>query len=468
MSDNLYSFAEKLDAERAAADQKRRKHIAAGVAGGIALGALTFIGLRFRVCKPNQYLVRTGLGIKHMAVSRKAIQWPFQKASFMDMNPRTYSFDLHNMSKGKVEFKLPVVFTIGPRDPQKDLAAFERYAQTLNDMDVDEVHRTIQGVIEGETRALTAALDVEEMFNAKDRFREEVVSKIQLDLDKMGLEIYNANIKEMGDYDERNKYFEYRKQRAIESANYEAQVDVAEAKKMGEIGMKERERDTRVSVAKMDMETKLAENERNQSVAVSNAKLAEVEAQARLTKELANIHTNNESQRQNEVFQQEVERQRAQRQLEKLRADALMQTKVLAEQKVVEAEGTAKAIRTVAEANLYRQEQEAMGVKAMLEAHSVGLQRLLESAQDNPDMAKFYLGLKEHLFQDIAAEQAKAFKDMKPQISVWHTGQQMDTTGNPMEVLTRGLQSMAPIVDGLQKHTGLNVPFWMPGNGKPQ
>jgi len=437
---------------------------------GLAVGGIsTFVGAagallaRYRVCKPNQYLIRTGLGIKTMLVTRKGFQWPFQEAFFVDMNPRTFSFELHNMSKHKVEFKLPVVFTIGPKDPEVDLDAFKRYAQTMTDLGKDEIDKVVRGVIEGETRGLTANLSVEEMFSGKDRFRDEVVQKIQVDLSKMGLEIYNANIKEMSDYDANNKYFEYRKQRAIQTANYEAQIEVSEAKKVGEIGIKERERDTRVSLAKMDMDAKISENERNETIATSNAQLAEVEAKARKTKELANIQTDNEVNRQNELLLQEVERQRATRELEKLRADQLSKSQVSAEQKVVEADGDAKAIRTVAEANLYKQELEAKGTQAILEAHSAGLKALISSAQGDPGLAKFYLGLKDRLYQDIAAQQSAALQGLKPQISVWNMGG--TTSSNPLETLTKGFQSLAPMVDGLQKHTGLNIPFWSSGNG---
>jgi flotillin len=63
------------------------------------------------------------------------------------------------------------------------------------------------------------------MFTAKEKFRKTVVHKIQKDLDDgFGLHIYNANIREMGDYDKDNKYFEYRKKRAIETANFECCV----------------------------------------------------------------------------------------------------------------------------------------------------------------------------------------------------------------------------------------------------
>jgi flotillin len=166
------------------------------------------------------------------------------------------------MSKEKVEFNLPVVFTVGPISPLEDEHGFQTYAQMLNELSPDQIENIIRGVIEGETRGLTADMTIEEMFNSKERFKTEVVSKIDTDLSKLGLRVLNANIKEMSDYDEDNKYFAYRKKRAIETANYDAQVEVAEARKKGEIGVKEREKDTRVTVAQLDTEATLAENER--------------------------------------------------------------------------------------------------------------------------------------------------------------------------------------------------------------
>ena len=178
------------------------------------------------------------------------------------MHPATYQFNLHNMSREKVEFNLPVVFTISPAHPLEDLEGFKRYSQMMHDLPPEDIENIVRGVVEGETRGLTANLTVEEMFNSKEKFKSEVVNKIQTDLQKLGLRVLNANIKEMSDYDEHNKYFTYRKQRAIESANYDAQVEVAEARKMGEIGLKQREKDTRVTVPQLDTQATVAENER--------------------------------------------------------------------------------------------------------------------------------------------------------------------------------------------------------------
>lgn len=148
------------------------------------------------------------------------------------------------MSKEKVEFCLPVSFTLGPFDPLENPTGFQCYARRLHEINEVDQHTTILGIVEGETRGLTSTLTIEEIFNAKDKFKDDVVTKIQSHLEQLGLKVYNANIREMGDFDEKNMYFAYRKQRAIQRANYEAQVEVSEAKKLGEIGVKERDRDT--------------------------------------------------------------------------------------------------------------------------------------------------------------------------------------------------------------------------------
>ena len=107
------------------------------VKGGLAIGtvgALAFVGLRYKVCRPEQVMIRTGLGIKEMLISKKGVQWPLQKVFMVDMMPKTFSFNLQNMSQEKVEFKLPVTFTVGPVHSSIDEEGFKRYANYINGM----------------------------------------------------------------------------------------------------------------------------------------------------------------------------------------------------------------------------------------------------------------------------------------------------------------------------------------------
>ena len=57
----------------------------------LGAAALALAVSRYKICQPNQYLVRTGIGITNMSVSKKAVVWPLQKHVYVNMNPKTYT-----------------------------------------------------------------------------------------------------------------------------------------------------------------------------------------------------------------------------------------------------------------------------------------------------------------------------------------------------------------------------------------
>ena len=100
------------------------------------------------------------------------------------------------MSREKMEFILPGVFTIGPKN---DTQALEKFALLLGAEDHKKIDGIIEGVIEGETRVLAASMKIEEIFNGRDVFKATIISKVQDELDQFGMVIYNANVKELQD-----------------------------------------------------------------------------------------------------------------------------------------------------------------------------------------------------------------------------------------------------------------------------
>ena len=184
------------------------------------------------------------------------------------------------------------------------------------DMNQKDIEKLIFGIVERETRGLTVKLTVDQMFSAKDQFKSEVVEKIGGDLKKIDLCVHNSNYCEIGDINEQNKYFECRKQRAIQTANFQAQRDVAQAKKDGEIGIEQNRIMTRIAVASLEQEAKLAENERAKPVAISNAELAKVVAEASRASEVANIEANMAARERESELQRQVEMRRKEEQVE--------------------------------------------------------------------------------------------------------------------------------------------------------
>lgn len=418
-----------------ATDRKITSGIMATTA--IALPAL-WVANAYKVCKPNQYMVRTGLGINDINVSKSGVCWPFQNAMIVDVNPTTYLFRLHSMSKGKVEFELPIVMTIGPTLPEDDTDAFNRYCKLLQDMTPDEIESTIKGIIEGETRGLTARLSVEEMFNGKETFRKEVVDKLEADLAQLGVKIYNANIQEMKDFDANNKYFEYRKQRAIEIASNEARRDVAEAHKQGDIDVSLRVRDTRIEVAKNEKDAKVEEYARKKEVLEAEAIVAAQEAETHRVREVSMTQAKQMIDIKHQELQQIVEERRYNQLIQSERSFRL--APALAE---------AEAQERLADAALYAKNREAEGIQSIMEAKAEGVNKLLKSCGDNPDLARFYMGVDSNLWHKVAEESARAVQGMEPTITHWNTGNDTGSTGN---ALVRIAQDCIPLYSEIKGH----------------
>lgn len=385
----------------------------------------------YYVCESWQYLIKTGLFTGGMKVSKSTIKFPGQLVSYVNMHPITFDFQIHNMSREKVEFRLPMVFTVAPIRPEDDLAGFLNYAlKTHNNTDAS-VRETISGIVEGETRTFTASMSVEEMFSDKEAFKEKVIKKVEEDMRKIGMTIINANIREMSDYDEKNKYFEYRKQRAIQTANYQAQVDVANAKKEGELGVQERERDIRITMALYEKESIVKENDRKKEIAISIAELKELEADTNRRIEIAKIQAdmNNEVKRY-EMLKQVEEKRREQEEM-KYRATDLTKANIDAE-----------VIERMADANYYAKRKEAEGLLRIYESQAEGLNKI-KSAADDTQLAMFYLGVQNNIYPQIAKEAANAVQGLQPKINIWNTND-ANSGSNPIMNLFR---SFAPILD---------------------
>jgi flotillin len=68
----------------------------------------------YTIASPDEYLAITGAGIKTVKITKSAWIWPFQRCQRFCIQPRDYSLSLQAMSKEKLQFMLPVVFTVGP------------------------------------------------------------------------------------------------------------------------------------------------------------------------------------------------------------------------------------------------------------------------------------------------------------------------------------------------------------------
>jgi len=96
----------------------------------------------------------------------------------------------------------------------------------------------------------------------------------------------------------------------MSEAENNAKVDVAEAKKFGDIGQKEREAITRQQIVQYESDTIRKENERKQEIETSNAELEIVKADAYKRQTIARIESEKATQIRDAELQKEVESKR--------------------------------------------------------------------------------------------------------------------------------------------------------------
>jgi len=429
--------------------------------GATALCGLgAFAALRYKVAGPSEYIVRTGLGIKDLSIQKKALQLPFQTAKMISIAPTTFPIEVDAMSAQRIPFGMPSVWTIGPRN---DHASLENYARLLSDKGTMGLEETVTGVIHGEIRVLTANIDLNDLFADRDTFKNKVVARINEVVDPFGLHVYNANIAELKDMDEDNRYFAEQKQRALQYVNQEARVATSEAIRTGTTGEAEQQKETNKTISQYDRETVEVVNLNKQKIAAAQKDLDVAKAVYAKDSKIAEIEADAGAEKRRWELQQEVESMRKNQETARLRATDYTHADVQADVKVREAEGQAQAVRIQAEANRFAQEQlaeaslytkqkEAEGILAERSAEAEGLRSLVQSAGGDIDSLNKYTMVRDGMLPELAGKQAEALKGMKPTVTVWNTGGSQN--GKLSDVVTDLFKTGMPLFDGIKQQTG--------------
>lgn len=292
---------------------------------------------------------------------------------------------LQAMTKEKLQFELPVVFTIGPyvdkisyaagRSSKDQGDALLKYVMLLanskSNQHYEHIETIVKGVIEGETRVLVSAMSkypdvvleiadlisiaIEEIFAEREQFKKRIYVNIQGELDQFGLKIYNANIKELRDAPDSN-YFASLSKKAHEGASNQARIDVAAAQCKGDIGEAERHGEQNREIARIFAETAIQKTERDTEKAQAEATLATRKAFFDRDVGIAQIEATRATETRDEELQKDVEMKRAQKEIERLRATDVVKATILREAK-----------QQAADARCYETEAEAKASKSTLE-----------------------------------------------------------------------------------------------------
>lgn len=469
-------------------------------------GTVAYLASRYSVANAGEYLVKTGIFIKDIDISKQCFWLPFQTMAKIKMEPITYHCVIEEaMSHERISFNMPTVFTIGPKD---DTEALKRYARLLQQSSPDDLRAKIIGIIQGETRMATGKLPLDDLFNNREKFKEHIVDKINTQLTDFGLFCFNCNIEELRDM-KGNEYFVFLRKRALEGAVNKAKVDVAEQNKIGNIGESLHVTETRQKLAEFEKMAKLTENARDRDIVESNTTLSVAKAEFCRQVQIADYEAKAASEKRQLELQKEVEVLRNLQTLEQFRAKDFTAATVLAEVQVrkaegvatskvkesegmatsvkleaqgksdaikleaiaksealklegearafitkVQAEADAKATEMKALADYIAKENEAKAILKLREAEAEGLSKLIECA-GGIDNLNNYLMVRDKMITEIADKQSQAVRDMKPNITIWQNGQK-DSSSSLSDVVQDIVTTAVPLVNAVKKSTGID------------
>ncbi|MGI6389076.1 MAG: flotillin family protein [Kiritimatiellia bacterium] len=226
----------------------------------IALGLLMGFARRYKRCPSNKILViygKTGSGVARCIHGGAAFVWPLIQAyEFLSLEPFVVPIDLKSaLSFENIRVTVPTTVTAAI---STERGVMENAAIRLLGLNDQQIRDQAQDIILGQMRAVIATMRIEEINQDRQAFLSKVNESVSGELEKIGLHLVNVNIR---DIEDDSGYIVALGRRAAAEAINQANVDVAEQEKKGQIGVATRQRDQRVAVAAASAEAEIGEAE---------------------------------------------------------------------------------------------------------------------------------------------------------------------------------------------------------------
>jgi flotillin len=435
-----------------------------------------------------------------------------QDYAYLNLEPMVIDIPLTGaLSLNNIRVNVPSTFTVGI---STDAVLMNAAAERLLHLNEAKVQEQAQDIILGQLRLVIATLSIEEINKDREKFMSLINENVTEEINKIGLALINVNIRDITDESgyieaigkraaaeainrakvevaqqerdgatgqaiadrERNigvakeaatsaagqKEAEQQQRIAVAAFEADAIAGEVEAKRNYEIATAERDAETvaarkraeqeqRIQVASAESLAVQGENESRAEIADSNARLAEIRAEAKRKADVAAAKADEA------IFLAEREQEVARLGKEELAPQEIEKTRV-----EIEAEATAEQARREArgeaDAVLAKYNAEAEGVRKVLEAKADGYRSLVAACLENPQIAPTLLMIEQ--LPTLVAEQVKAIQNLKiDKITVWDTGKGNGegSSGTTADFLSSLIGSL-PAIHDLAEQAGIELP----------
>ena len=181
-----------------------------------------------------------------------------QSYAYMSLEPMTIDIELQSaLSKKNIRVNVPSTFTIGISTVPEIM---NNAAERLLGLDDVAIANQARDIILGQMRLVIATLSIEEINQDREKFLDLVNKNVNFELNKIGLEMINVNIRDITD---ESGYIEALGRKAASEAVNKARVEVAAADREGSIGSATAQREMDVEVAEQNSQSATGQKRRN-------------------------------------------------------------------------------------------------------------------------------------------------------------------------------------------------------------
>ena len=433
----------------------------------LVVGAIIMLAAllnRYRRCPSDKILVIFGTrgtnGSAKCIHGGGAFVWPIiQDYAYLSLTPISIEANLTNaLSRQNIRVDVPCRFTVGISTEGDSMNNAAERLLGLKPADIQEMARDI---LFGQLRLVIASMSIEELNSDRDKFQENIMKNVEIELKKIGLKLINVNVTDIKD---ESGYIEALGKEAAAKAINEAKVSVAEQDKIGEIGRAEALKETRIRTSEANAMAIAGENKAKVEVANSDADRREREAEAQRRAVAAEKVAQAKALEEAYSAEQLAETARAERERASQQANVIVAQEVEKRRVVIEAEAEAEQKRVQAkgeaDAIFAKMEAEAKGLYQILTKQAEGYDQMIRAA--GGDANKAYMLLLLEKLPELVRTQVEAIKGINiDKVTVWDNGgQSADSKGSTANFVSGLLKSVPPLSD-LFEQAGMNLPEYL-------
>lgn len=325
---------------------------------------LKFIANRYKKVAPNRAGIFYGRKGFKVVTGGGKVQVPFFE-NYTEMSTAAFqvSVDEDNIpNKDNVKLRVKGVATVKISSKKEEL---DKAVANLLGKSEQEIKDIVQGIMKGHLRSIIGTLNIDELLRQRDEFNKKVLKESGTELTQIGVEVINLVIQDINDTE---GYIDALGKRAVAEAKAEAEIKVAEAKRLQEVAVSNAEKEASLVKAGNEAEIAAAQKERDLKVAGFKKETEQAQAVANMAGEIARAAQEktlrvaeadrDAARAEAQIKVQEKETLRKKSELEATmiavaeaeRQAAVIKAEAAKKKSIIDAEAEAEVLRTTAEA----------------------------------------------------------------------------------------------------------------------